>query len=149
MKEARTLALYKVQANDWREAEFAAASNQMEAIDNVSAAYENIDPQTCSVSYINKVYLQPYDTERMVALEKENAALKLELEQAKEYARLKGKREPVWLPKVEHIKSLYAASGVMEQMNEHTDAKNLMALWEELNHWLESYNESHGIAVGK
>lgn len=57
MKEARTLALYKVQTNDWRGVRFAAASNQMEAIDNVSAAYENIDKQTCSVTYIGMVYL--------------------------------------------------------------------------------------------
>ena len=57
MKEARTLALYKVQAKDWREAEFAAASNQLEAIENMAVAYENVDQQTCSVVYIGKVYL--------------------------------------------------------------------------------------------
>ena len=59
MKEARTLALYKVQAKDWSEPEFAAAINQLEAIDNVSAEYENIDPQTCSVVYVGEVYLSP------------------------------------------------------------------------------------------
>lgn len=57
MKEARKLALYKVQAKDWYEPEFAAASNQLEAIDNVSAEYENIDPKTCSVVYVGEVYL--------------------------------------------------------------------------------------------
>ena len=51
------MALYKVQAKDWREAEFAAASNQLEAIENVAVAYENVDQQTCSVVYIGKVYL--------------------------------------------------------------------------------------------
>lgn len=38
----------------------------------------------------------------------------------------------VWRPTLEQIKSVYAAAGVMEQMNEHTDAKNLNKLWEEL-----------------
>ena len=38
----------------------------------------------------------------------------------------------VWRPSIEQIKSVYAAAGVMEQMNEHTDAKNLNTLWEDL-----------------
>ena len=38
----------------------------------------------------------------------------------------------VWRPTIEQIKSVYAAAGVMEQMNEHTDAKNLNTLWEDL-----------------
>ncbi len=59
MKEVRTLALYKVQAQDWDNAEFAAASNQMEAIDNVLADCDDIDPQTCSVVYVGEVYLSP------------------------------------------------------------------------------------------
>ena len=37
-----------------------------------------------------------------------------------------------WRPSTDQIKSVYASAGVMEQMNEHTDAKNLMSLWENL-----------------
>ncbi len=37
-----------------------------------------------------------------------------------------------WRPTIEQIKSVYAAAEVMEQMNEHTDAKNLNTLWEDL-----------------
>ena len=37
-----------------------------------------------------------------------------------------------WVPQPEIIRSVYAAAGVMEQMNEHTDAKNLNTLWEQL-----------------
>ena len=37
-----------------------------------------------------------------------------------------------WRPSTDQIKSVYAAAGVMEQMHEPTDAKNLMALWENL-----------------
>ena len=37
-----------------------------------------------------------------------------------------------WRPSTDQIKSVYAAAGVMEQMHEPTDAKNLMALWESL-----------------
>lgn len=37
-----------------------------------------------------------------------------------------------WVPQPELIKSVYASVGVMKQMNEHTDADNLMKLWEQL-----------------
>ena len=37
-----------------------------------------------------------------------------------------------WRPSTEQIKSVYAAAGVLEQVHEPTDAKNLMALWESL-----------------
>lgn len=37
-----------------------------------------------------------------------------------------------WRPSTEQIKSVYASAGVMEQMHEPTDAKNLMSLWENL-----------------
>lgn len=54
---SKTLHLYKVQADGWREPEFAAACNQMEAIDCVS----EIDPaQDCgkyTVAYIGEVHL--------------------------------------------------------------------------------------------
>ena len=37
-----------------------------------------------------------------------------------------------WRPSTDQIKSVYASAGVMEQMHEPTDAKNLMSLWESL-----------------
>jgi septal ring factor EnvC (AmiA/AmiB activator) len=42
---------------------------------------------------------------------------------------------PHYCPTVEQIKSVYAAAGVMEQVHEHTDAKNLNELWEGLKEW--------------
>lgn len=43
--------------------------------------------------------------------------------------------DPHYCPTIEQIKSVYAAIGVMEQMNEHTDAKNLKELWVGLKEW--------------
>ncbi len=43
--------------------------------------------------------------------------------------------EPHYCPTIDQIKSVYSAAGVMEQMNEHTDAKNLNELWEGLKKW--------------
>lgn len=37
-----------------------------------------------------------------------------------------------WRPSTEQIKSVYAASGICDQLHEPTDAKNLMSLWESL-----------------
>ena len=37
-----------------------------------------------------------------------------------------------WRPSTDQIKSVYASAGVLEQMHEPTDAKNLMSLWESL-----------------
>lgn len=51
-----------------------------------------------------------------------------------QYNKLK-ESEPHYCPTVEQIKSVYAASGVMEQMNEHSDSKKLMELWEGLKEW--------------
>lgn len=140
----KSLALYKVQAKNWNEPEFVAASNQLEAINNVKAKYKDITPQTCSVVYIGDVYLHPDDVNRIVELEEENAKLKHQLEVARAYMDEEGK---VLIPTVEQIKSVYAAAGVMEQMNEHADAKNLNALWEDLNKVLENYNETHGFSA--
>ena len=53
-----------------------------------------------------------------------------------------------WLPTVDEIKSVYAASGVMEQMNEHTDAKNLMSLWGDLKRIHSAYTDAN-VAAGK
>lgn len=47
----------------------------------------------------------------------------------------KKESKPHYCPTVEQIKSVYAAAGVMEQVNEHTDAVNLMELWEGLKDW--------------
>ena len=59
------------------------------------------------------------------------AQLDREAEQAKAFA-CHVTHDMKWLPTVEQIKSVYASAGVMEQMNEHTDAKHLMSLWEDL-----------------
>ena len=40
-----------------------------------------------------------------------------------------------YIPNPDQIKSVYAAAGVMEQVHEHTDAKNLNELWEGLKEW--------------
>ena len=53
-----------------------------------------------------------------------------------------------WLPTVDEIKSVYAAFGVMEQMNEHTDAKNLMSLWGDLKRIHSAYTDAN-VAAGK
>ena len=46
----------------------------------------------------------------------------------------------MFIPTIEQIKSVYAAAGVMEQMNEHTDAKNLNELWESLKKYHQKFN---------
>ena len=73
--------------------------------------------------------------EEIARLAEENAKLTAErdreAEQAKAFA-CHVTHDMKWLPTVEQIKSVYAAAGVMEQMNEHTDAKHLMSLWEDL-----------------
>ena len=124
---SKTLHLYKVQADGWREPEFAAACNQMEAIDCVS----EIDPaQDCgkyTVAYIGEVHLS--DTrnldEQLAKVMERNEKLKNELQRICE-----GK-----LPTVEQIKSVYAASGILSSLNEKTDSDNLMALWATLKEW--------------
>lgn len=78
-KQSRSLALYKVQANGWNDGEYAAADNHLAAIDNVAAEYQDLEPQTCSVSYLGRVWLFPRDTmsEQTVAtLREENERLK-------------------------------------------------------------------------
>lgn len=118
----RILALYKVQAKEWREAEFAAAINQTEAIENVLVAHENVDPQTCSVSYIGKVYLEPYDVCR------DNG--------------------PFFIPSVEQIKSVYAAAGILSSLNEKTDSDRLMALWADLKAIHKRYHAGVDVGAG-
>ena len=59
-----------------------------------------------------------------------------------------------WRPSTEQIKSVYAAAGVLEQVHEPTDAKNLMALWESLKLVDQCYrinlsNEEKGIKEGE
>ena len=53
---SKILNLYKVSAEGWHNAEYSAASNHLEAIDNVSAIHDLV-PGECSVQYIGKVYL--------------------------------------------------------------------------------------------
>ena len=81
--------------------------------------------------------------------EKENLTSQLcrEAEQAKAFAS-HVTQDMKWMPTVEQIKSLYASAGVMEQMNEHTDAKNLMSLWEDLKRIHSVYTDAN-VAAGK
>lgn len=119
--------MYKVQADGWREPEFAAACNQMEAIDCVS----EIDPaQDCgkyTVAYIGEVHLS--DTrnldEQLAKVMERNEKLHDDLKRICE-----GK-----LITVEQIKSVYAAAGICDQVHEKTDSDNLMALWATLKEW--------------
>ena len=87
--------------------------------------------------------------EQIARLSEERDKLKYELEKANTFiANLRPDSEQkglAWIPNPDFIKSVYAASGVMEQMNEHTDAKNLMALWEELK----QYHQAATTGVGK
>lgn len=53
---SKILNLYKVSAEGWHNAEYSAASNHLEAIDNVSAIHDLV-PGECSVQYVGKVYL--------------------------------------------------------------------------------------------
>ena len=58
-----------------------------------------------------------------------------DLEEHKQFLRTLlpiGQASEPWVPQPELIKSVYASAGVMKQMNEHTDAENLMKLWEQL-----------------
>ena len=69
-------------------------------------------------------------------LMEERESLKHDLDKANAFIRdlrpeIGTAAEP-WVPQPEIIRSVYAAAGVMEQMNEHTDAKNLNTLWEQL-----------------
>lgn len=53
---SKILNLYKVSAEGWHNAEYSAANNHLEAIDNVSAIHDLV-PGECSVQYVGKVYL--------------------------------------------------------------------------------------------
>jgi len=89
--------------------------------------------------------------EEIARLNEEKAKLTAErdreAEQAKAFA-CHVTHDMKWLPTVEQIKSVYASAGVMEQMNEHTDAKNLMSLWEDLKR-IHSANADDNVAAGK
>lgn len=142
MKEAKTLPLYKVQEKNWMDGEFSAADNQNEAVANVKDRYVDIDPQTCSVTYLGEVYLPQTGAVNIVDLEKRCAFLE------KELAKEKSEHKSVWLPKSEQIVSLYFAAELIEKSGNIIDTNNLMDLWKELKQYLESYNEEHGIAAG-
>jgi len=53
----KALNLYKVKAEDWSNAVFAAASDQMDAINRVSAEFPEINCGRCSITYIGEVYV--------------------------------------------------------------------------------------------
>lgn len=131
---SRVLNLYKVQADGWREPEFAAAANQMEAIENVSDIDSTQDPGKYSVSYIGDVYLQ-------LDVTKEERILQLEEKCAKQNAYIEKLHSDLQricegkLITVEQIKSVYAAAGMCDQLNEKTDSDNLMGLWATLKEW--------------
>ena len=80
--------------------------------------------------------------EDIARISEERDKLKYELEKANAFiADLRpADDEKLWMPTVEQIKSVYAAAGVMEQMNEHTDAKNLNELWESLKMYHSKFN---------
>lgn len=88
-------------------------------------------------------------TEELARKSEEIEKLTYELEKANTFiANLRPDSEQkgmTWIPNPDYIKSVYAASGVMSQMNEHTDAKNLMALWEELK----QYHQAATTGAGK
>ena len=81
--------------------------------------------------------------EDIARISEERDKLKYELEKANAFIadlRPSDENEKLWMPTVEQIKSVYSAAGVMEQMNEHTDAKNLNALWESLKMYHSKFN---------
>ena len=82
--------------------------------------------------------------EDIARISEERDKLKHELEKANAFIadlRPADENEKLWMPTVEQIKSVYAAAGVMEQMNEHTDAKNLNELWESLKMYHSKFNK--------
>ena len=89
--------------------------------------------------------------EEIARLNEEKAKLTAQLDREAEQAKAFASHvthDMKWLPTVEQIKSVYASAGVMEQMNEHTDAKNLMSLWEDLKR-IHSANADANVAAGK
>lgn len=89
--------------------------------------------------------------EDIASLNEEKAKLTAQLDREAEQAKAFASHvthDMKWLPTVEQIKSVYASAGVMEQMNEHTDAKNLMSLWEDLKR-IHSANADANVAAGK
>ena len=89
--------------------------------------------------------------EEIARLNEEKAKLTAQLDREAEQAKAFASHvthDMKWLPTVEQIKSVYASAGVMEQMNEHTDAKNLMSLWEDMKR-IHSANADANVAAGK
>ena len=80
---------------------------------------------------------------RCESLEEENFKLKHELEaNAKIDGLLSSPIDGTTIPTIDEIKSVYAAAGVMEQMNESTDAKNLNTLWGKLKKQHQQYGNN-------
>ena len=89
--------------------------------------------------------------EEIARLNEEKAKLTAERDREAEQAKAFAShvtQDMKWMPTVEQIKSVYASAGVMEQMNEHTDAKNLMSLWEDLKRIHSVYTDAN-VVVGK
>lgn len=133
--------LYKVQADNWNKPVFAAASNQLEAIDNVSETDPSMHGERCSVVYLGNVYLSGIDTntEHVVELEAKYAEQEAYLRKLEgDNLKLRVDIQRICEGKlitVEQIKSVYAAAGMCDQLHEKTDSDNLMALWATLKEW--------------
>lgn len=97
---------------------------------------------------VNHLIVADDDTEyvdrRCASLEEENCKLKCELE--KSNAKIKDLSFPgidgAIIPTLDEIKSVYAAAGMMEQVNESGDAKNLNTLWGKLKKQHQKYGNN-------
>jgi len=52
-----SLALYKVRAKQWDNAEYSAAEDQIKAIENVHRFHTDTDPRECTVEFIATVFV--------------------------------------------------------------------------------------------
>ncbi len=52
-----SLALYKVRAKQWDNAEYSAAEDQIKAIENVRRLHTDTDPRECTVEFIATVFV--------------------------------------------------------------------------------------------
>lgn len=69
---SKTLNLYKVQSEGWRNAEYSAANHQIEAITNLADDFPDIIPNRCSVVYVGKIYINenPQRAEELYLVDK-------------------------------------------------------------------------------
>lgn len=52
-----SLALYKVRAKQWDNAEYSAAEDQIKAIENVHRLHTDTDPRECTVEFVATVFV--------------------------------------------------------------------------------------------